>query len=444
MQAYTVVHRVSGGAPPFSVALFAGNSSTSLGSFSGITTDLVSPGSINQPFRAEITDANGCLQIANCSVYASAPLASNPSPVIVPVDAETGVGGFSVSWAQIAVNTSCLQFRIQQSGNTVLSGTMPGNWAPDPCMGLLPGTYGVQYSNSGCPNAATSTWGMYDYLWPTNQPWSAVQRVSFCNASHGVTIPVPPADPNPVRLPIKVFLEGPYNQAAGLMSDALRVNDKLPWHIDNGFYLGPVLTRLNTIVNMDPASRAVTGSNAYVDWVRIELRDANNPATIVYSRAALVQRDGDVVMQNGSGSLSCNITAGSYYVAVKHRNHLGVMTAAPVALDLNTPTIDLTLPTTATYGTNAQKQVGTRMVMWAGDVTGDAVLRYTGTGNDRDPILTTVGSSTPNNMLSGVYNLRDTNLDGLIKYTGSGNDRDIILTNVGSTTPNNTRMQQLP
>ena len=60
------------------------------------------------------------------------------------------------------------------------------------------------------------------------------------------------------------------------------------------------------------------------------------------------------------------------------------------------------------------------------------------------PILTAVGSTTPNNTVPNVYDRRDTNLDGVIKYTGTASDRDIILTNVGSTTPNNTRTQQLP
>ena len=88
--------------------------------------------------------------------------------------------------------------------------------------------------------------------------------------------------------------------------------------------------------------------------------------------------------------------------------------------------------------------MGGVQVLWAGDVTFNGQVKYTGSGNDRDPILTTVGSTTPNNTLNNVYDRRDTNLDGVIKYTGSANDRDIILTNVGSTTPNNTRTQQLP
>jgi hypothetical protein len=82
-------------------------------------------------------------------------------------------------------------------------------------------------------------------------------------------------------------------------------------------------------------------------------------------------------------------------------------------------------------------------VLWAGNANGDVDVKYTGSGNDRDLILTTVGSTTPNNTVSG-YLRTDVNMDGLAKYTGSANDRDPILLNVGSTTPNNVRTEQLP
>ena len=71
-------------------------------------------------------------------------------------------------------------------------------------------------------------------------------------------------------------------------------------------------------------------------------------------------------------------------------------------------------------------------------------VKYTGSGNDRDPILVTIGSTTPNNVVINAYSTRDVNMNGQVKYTGSGNDRDPILVNVGSTTPNNVRTQQLP
>ena len=54
-----------------------------------------------------------------------------------------------------------------------------------------------------------------------------------------------------------------------------------------------------------------------------------------------------------------------------------------------------------------------------------------------------MGSTTPNNTVSGYF-AADLNLDGSTKYTGTSNDRDPVLVNVGSTTPNNVRTQQLP
>jgi len=133
-------------------------------------------------------------------------------------------------------------------------------------------------------------------------------------------------------------------------------------------------------------------------------------------------------------------------VAVRHRNHLGCMTAGPVSLSASPVSVDVTTSATATYGTNARKTssgaVSVQM-LWAGDVTFNGVVKYTGSGNDRDPILIAVGSTTPNNVIS-TYSTRDVNLNGQVKYTGSGNDRDPILVNVGSTTPNNIRLQQLP
>lgn len=59
------------------------------------------------------------------------------------------------------------------------------------------------------------------------------------------------------------------------------------------------------------------------------------------------------------------------------------------------------------------------------------------------PVGLLVDFTTPNNT-PGLYSTTDVNLDGVVKYTGSGNDRDPILVNVGSTTPNNVRVQQLP
>lgn len=249
-------------------------------------------------------------------------------------------------------------------------------------------------------------------------------------------------NPSTIAVSPRICLEGPYDQGTGLMSDALRTNALLP-AVDpygaNGYPLpGGTYSDL-----LFPGIPTTTSSNAVVDRVVVELRDGGTPSQIKASRHVWLQRDGDVVDMDGTSPVRFTVPPGSYHVAIRHRNHLGVMTATPIPLGSSPATIDFRNAGTATYGTAAQKTLGAVRALWAGDATFDGNIRYTGSGNDRDPILTIVGGTSPNNSVT-LYSARDVNMDGQVKYTGSGNDRDIILTNVGSTTPNNTRVQQLP
>jgi len=83
------------------------------------------------------------------------------------------------------------------------------------------------------------------------------------------------------------------------------------------------------------------------------------------------------------------------------------------------------------------------MVMLTGNTLVDGKLSYSGSGNDRDPILAVVGGAVPTSTVVGYYQ-EDTNLSGIVKYTGSANDRDIILFNVGGIVPTAVRLEQLP
>jgi len=49
-----------------------------------------------------------------------------------------------------------------------------------------------------------------------------------------------------------------------------------------------------------------------------------------------------------------------------------------------------------------------------------------------------VGATSPNNPAPCACCLADVTGDGVVKYTGNGNDRDPIILGVGSTSPNNT------
>jgi len=193
-----------------------------------------------------------------------------------------------------------------------------------------------------------------------------------------------------------------------------------------------------------PALLDSTGNNAIVDWVVVELRSANDPTTVLASRSALVQRDGDVVAVDGSSSVPFQLPLGYYHVAIRHRNHLGVMTASPFALNASPTTIDLIDPAMITYGTNARKEVNGAMVLWPGNANPDGIVKYAGANNDRDAVLQVIGGSPPTNTLLNVYATADINLDGAVKYMGADNDRDIILQTIGGSVPTATRTQQLP
>ncbi len=83
------------------------------------------------------------------------------------------------------------------------------------------------------------------------------------------------------------------------------------------------------------------------------------------------------------------------------------------------------------------------MGCWMGNTVQDGQIKYTGSFNDRDPIISVIGGTAPTNVVIGYYR-EDSDLSGIVKYTGSGNDRDPILNNIGGVVPTNTRTEQLP
>jgi hypothetical protein len=96
-----------------------------------------------------------------------------------------------------------------------------------------------------------------------------------------------------------------------------------------------------------PAVLQVTGPAAIVDWILLELRSKDNPATVLASRAALLRRDGLVVDVDGTSPVAVPLPVGDYYVAIQHRNHLGAM-ARPRRANYDASLLTH-LPATATW-----------------------------------------------------------------------------------------------
>ncbi len=272
--------------------------------------------------------------------------------------------------------------------------------------------------------------------------WPSGTTDRYYNLAADQWVAVAEGQTNRTKVSVIAALGGPYDQATGLMSDGLRTLGLIPLN-EPYSALGFTITGISAVRKIPQVVLNTTGNNAIVDWVWVELRDAANPTIIRVARPALVQRDGDVVELDGTRPVAMGAANGSYKVVLRHRNHFGVMTNTAATLGANATTINLKQSSTVAYGTEARRDVNGTLVLWSGNVVSDNAIKYTGSGNDRDPIIVAVGGTTPNNVISG-YRVEDVNMDGSVKYTGSANDRDPILVNVGSTLPTNTKVQQLP
>lgn len=243
----------------------------------------------------------------------------------------------------------------------------------------------------------------------------------------------------------KALLGGAFDSNHNLMYDSLRQCDLIP--------LAEPYSKLENFVHQargggESTTATIlqtTGNNAIVDWVMLELRDKDDSTQVVATKSALIQRDGDIVGIDGTSKIEFRtVAAGDYYFAVRHRNHAGVMTAAPITFGSSTTSIDFTNPVTSTFGNNAQESINSILAMWAGDVNGDGLVKYNGWGNDRIAILSNVTYANPDSIIVDKYLSADVNMDGDTKYNGASNDRGIILNEVGIPAPNNILSGNIP
>ena len=113
-----------------------------------------------------------------------------------------------------------------------------------------------------------------------------------------------------VGIKAKIFLEGPFNASTHLMNTAINaiIPAKSPYAMD--------------------ARTAANKPSTVVDWVLVQLRRSSSPGTVIASRSAYLNSDGNLIDDNATSGRGIGIAAppGNYYVAIKHRNHLAIMT----------------------------------------------------------------------------------------------------------------------
>lgn len=255
---------------------------------------------------------------------------------------------------------------------------------------------------------------------------------------------------NAAKLNLKVFLQGPYNNGTGVMSDALRVANTIPLTQPYSSAMSARFTRVGVYdgsvgVNESVSSNAIfdpAGTNDdIVDWVYISLNDGVTPSTKLQTRAALLQRDGDIVEYNPVSLTYDPVTMpidadGNYHIVVGHRNHLSIRTPATLSLSDNTTTAYSFTTAQAQAYQNIAITANTAMApisgtfptfaMWAGNVNANTQVKYSGGANDNLALLTILGGNTTI-VLSGQYSLGDLNMNSNVRYTGSFNDNLVLL-----------------
>lgn len=248
-------------------------------------------------------------------------------------------------------------------------------------------------------------------------------------------------------LKAKVFLQGAYNSSTGKMDDKLRTPVNLipfsdpyravPYntiftHVDN---------QITEIANASVFNDQASPDDNIVDWVFLELRDTILPGnTVLQTRSALLQKDGDIVDIDGLSPVTFNnisTSSENYTIVVKHRNHLGLSTDpssySPVLNERKSTAalVDFTSEADANlYGnSSAFTVINGKNLLWGGNIDMNNIVKFNGPNNDKDYLLSTVLAGDATSILNG-YNAADISMDKIVKYAGPNNDKDFLLATI--------------
>lgn len=143
-------------------------------------------------------------------------------------------------------------------------------------------------------------------------------------------------------------------------------------------------------------------STNYVDWVLVQTRE--NMTDTRYSKVGILTEDGQVVNPDGSPFSFTNLPTSEYYLVIKHRNHLGIMSAQKIFIGRGEPVeYDFTNSPSKAFGDNAMVNLGDESyAMIAGDGNADGIVNVLDFG------------SVANNILSRGYSLGDMDMNGVI------------------------------
>lgn len=209
----------------------------------------------------------------------------------------------------------------------------------------------------------------------------------------------------PIILNLKVFLSGAYSENSDTMKTTLNYQNQLPLIPPDTVSgkINPFIYKMQRGDTLPPSFW--TMHRNIVDWLILEIRTNKNFAS-VDTVAALLRKDGRVLSLAGDTlvPLGRNVASGSYYVVVRHRNHIAVMSSFLLSIGINSNLYSFTISASRYYGGQAKLLKTGLYGMYAGDATYDGYI------NEGD---FSIYNAAANSALFG-YQTTDFNLDGYV------------------------------
>ncbi|OWY19096.1 choice-of-anchor B family protein [Sphingobacteriales bacterium UPWRP_1] len=206
----------------------------------------------------------------------------------------------------------------------------------------------IPYNDASQGQWVNNTITVADFITPTNN-MRLIAEVSDLGQQHiseggldkfEVLIP-------PVVVQVSAWLGGAFS--GGQMSTALATNNLLP--LTQPYNQSPWNYAGAETVSTLPAN--------VTDWVLLELRPFASPGTIAEQRAAFILKTGAIVDTDGAAGVKFYTLGqgGSYYIVLRHRNHLAVISKNPVSLP-NAAVFSFSNATNVAGGTSQMVSLG--------------------------------------------------------------------------------------
>ncbi|MGB0929524.1 MAG: GEVED domain-containing protein [Chitinophagales bacterium] len=175
------------------------------------------------------------------------------------------------------------------------------------------------------------------------------------------------------RLQLKVLLEGAFDAETGRMTTHLLQRNLIP-------LAQPFNGEPWNYAGMEALENSDLLPENMVDWILVEIRDANDASILLEQKAALLLQDGsiadplDPTATNGLSFDSNLEDISAVFVSVKTRNHLAVLSAQTVTLPTAAP-FDFSNPNNISGGESQLAELeGGVFGLFSGDFNSDGIV----------------------------------------------------------------------